>query len=135
MRVSIGGSKGPITKEFMLEYLRVNDDCILDAWDAAENAPCNHIHRELTLIIYELEKTGELVTVKFGNRNGVVSLPDLFHHRLGQRYYTLIIYQLEQYTQDSYKQYHNSFETVLKGDQSLFRKYNCQQLSTTVRKL
>ena len=134
MRVSIGGSKGPITKEFMIDYLKANDDCILDAWDAAENAqPCDHIHRELTLIIYELEETGELDTVEMfgsrGIRGGVVSLPDLFHHRHGQRYYNLIIYQIEQYTQDSYKQYLNSFETVLKDQ---FQGCNC--LECTPRK-
>ena len=89
-----------LTKEFMINYLGENDPIALVSWEEEEKVSPDHghVYRELMLIVQELEKEIDFGTVKtFSCEDGIIGFPDIFTHRLGQRFYKLTIVQLEHF--------------------------------------
>ena len=83
----------------MIDYLNRNGILCVEAWDKA-SIERDHIERELELITEQCARDdpeGAIMNQWDDIVGDKASLPNFFWHRLAQRYYRLVIIQIENY--------------------------------------
>ena len=91
-----------ITKNSLLDYFSANDEILFAAFSYADEHP-NHITKELNLIGNQAAKELESPSpppIKYqykSKEHCICFIPNFFGHRLGQRYYSLLILLIEDY--------------------------------------
>ena len=89
-----------ITKNSLLDYFSANDEILFGAFSYVDEHP-DHLTRELNLIGNQAEKELESPPpIKYqykSKEHCICFIPNFFGHRLGQRYYSLLILRIEDY--------------------------------------